>query len=352
MPEAEVLLSWPLHVSIPVFIAGAALILWSGTRLPVLGEGVARRTGIGATTLGLFVLAVVTSFPELAVTFGAMLGAEAPDLAFANVLGSNNFNVTILAFLPVGVAGGAVLSRVDARRYGRTCRLLILLTVVTGIGAWVGGLMPPGLSAVVFSLLIVGLFFWDLAGGRPGEAIAAGPGGTAAPPDRGATAGFVLHAAVVVVAGVLVALSGKAIAEHEFTTAAGAFRLGQTLVGTILVAVATSLPEVTVAFSAVRRAGSADMAVGTLLGSNSFNLAIFALGAPFLMFRGHDSGWSNLSPAGIVNAVTAVVLTLVVLAGMRATALDARRWATRAATAVLVPIYLIGLFLVYRMGGG
>jgi cation:H+ antiporter len=342
-------LSWPLSVSIPAFAVGAALILWSGTRLPVLGERVARRAGIGASTLGLFVLAVITSLPELAVTFAAMLGAGAPDLAFANVLGSNNFNVTVLALLPAGLAGGAVLSRVDTGRYARTCRLLIVLSVVSGIGALVGRFLPPGLSAVVFSLLIVGLFFWDLAGGRRGAPPEARD--AHAPADPRATTGFLLHAAVVVVAGVLVALSGKEIAEHEFVTAAGAFRLGQTFVGTILVAVATSLPEVTVAVSAVRRAGSADMAVGTLLGSNGFNLAIFALGAPFLMLRGHDSGWSNLSPAGIVNVVTAVVLTLVVLAGMRATALDARRRAARVATAVLVPIYLLGLFIVYRVGG-
>lgn len=338
---------WPLHASIPTFVVGAALILWSGTRLPIHGEAVARKAGVGATTLGLFVLAVITSLPELAVTFAAMLGASAPDLAFANVLGSNNFNVAILALLP---AGGAILSRVDAARYTRTCRLLIVLTIVSGIGAVVGRWMPPGLSAVVFSLLIVGLFFWDLAGGREGTPPAAGDG--PAPSDRRPVVSFVLHAVVVVVAGVLVALSGRALAEHEFTTSAGVFRLGQTFVGTLLVAVATSLPEVTVAASAVRKAGSADMAVGTLLGSNGFNLAIFALGAPFLMLRGHVSGWSRLSPGGIVNVVTAVVLTLVVLAGMRATALDVRRRAARAAAAVLIPIYLVGLFVVYRVSGG
>ena len=123
-------------------------------------------------------------------------------------------------------------------------------------------------------------------------------------------------------------------------------------VGTVFVAVATSLPEVTVAFGAVRRVRSADMALGTLLGSNSINLVIFAIGAPFLAISGGRSGWSVVQSVHTVNVATAVVLTLVVLAGMRATALDARRGAARVATAVLVPIYLVGLFLVYRGGGG
>jgi cation:H+ antiporter len=343
-------LAWPLHVSIPVFTSGALLILWSGSRLPIHGEGVAARAGIGATTLGLFVLAVITSLPELAVTFTAMLGVGAPELAFANVLGSNNFNVAVIALLPAGVAGLPILARVDRARYARTCRLLIVLSLIAGIGAWFGRLMPPGLSAVVFSLLIVGLFLWDLAGGRRGLAPPAPDLQAASDPH--VVTKFVLHAAVVVGAGILVALSGKQIAEHEFAAGARVIVLGQTFVGTILVAVATSLPEVTVAVSAVRRTGAADVAVGTLLGSNSFNLAIFALGAPFLMFGGHNSGWSELSSASMINVATAVVLTLVVLAGMRATALDARRRAARAATAVLIPIYLLGLFFVHRAGGG
>ena len=53
------------------------------------------------------------------VTFAAMLGAGAPDLAFANVLGSNNFNVAILALLP---AGGAPRERAGPRRAGSLLR--------------------------------------------------------------------------------------------------------------------------------------------------------------------------------------------------------------------------------------
>ncbi len=351
--KVEVLLSWPLHVSIPVFVAAAAAILLSGMRLPVLGERVARRAGIGATTFGLFVLAVITSLPELAVTLTAMLGVREPDLAMGNVLGSNNFNVMILAFLPAGLAGGALLRQVDVTRYTRTCLLLLVLTVITGAGIWIGKAMPPGLAAVVFSLLIVGIFLWEVgSGGRGSALVAEDPSRASSRSGSGDVAKFWLYAAVVVAAGVLVSRAGNEIAGHEFSTARGAFTLGTTFVGTVFVAIATSLPEVTVAFGAVRRARSADMALGTLLGSNSINLVIFAIGAPFLTISGGRSGWSVVQPVHMVNVVTAVVLTLVVLAGMRATALDGRRRAARVATAVLVPIYLVGLFLVYRGGWG
>jgi len=128
--------------------------------------------------------------------------------------------------------------------------------------------------------------------------------------------------------------------------------LGRTFVGTLFVAVATSLPEITVAFGAVRKARSADMALGTLLGSNSINLVIFAIGAPFLMFDRGRSGWSEIPPIHMINVVVALVLTFIVLAGMRTKVLDSGRAVARAATAVLVPIYLVGLFLIYRGGTG
>lgn len=352
-PKGGGLVSWSLQVSIPVFVGAAAVIWWSGMRLPVLGERVAARAGIGATTLGLFVLAVITSLPELAVTLAAMVGVKAPDLALGNVLGSNNFNVMILAFLPAGLAGGALLREVDARRYTRTCWLLICLTVITGGGILAGRAMPTGLAAVVFSLLIVGVFLWELSSGRRGAPIAEGrKRGARSRTDARETAHFLLYAAIVVAAGICVARAGNEIANHEFVGAGGAFTLGRTFVGTLFVAVATSLPEITVAFGAVKKARSADMALGTLLGSNSINLVIFAIGAPFLMIDRGRSAWSEIPPVHMVNVVTAIVLTLVVLAGMRTAVLDSRRAGARAAIAALVPIYLVGLFLIYRGASG
>lgn len=346
-------MSWPLHVSVPVFLAAAAAIFWSGMRLPIHGERIAQRAGIGATTLGLFVLAVITSLPELAVTLAAMLGVRAPDLALGNILGSNNFNVTVLAFLPACLAGGTLLRQVDVGRYTRTCVLLLVLTGITGAGIWAGRLMPSGLAAVVFSLLIVGIFLWELGSARRGIALA--PEGAGVASNRVGADGvgaFVLYAAVVVAAGIFISRAGYEIARYEFRTDEGVFTLGRTFVGTLFVAVATSLPEVTVALGAVRKARSADMALGTLLGSNSINLVIFAIGAPFLMIDRGRSGWSEIPPIHMVNVATAILLTLVVLAGMRATAPPAGSRVARSATVALVPIYLVGLFIVYRGGAG
>ncbi len=83
-----------------------------------------------------------------------------------------------------------------------------------------------------------------------------------------ATLQFVLSAAVIVAAGVALTRFGDAIADLT--------GLGRLIVGSILLAGATSLPELTVDISAVRF-GLPDLAVGDLMGSSLFNLLILAV---------------------------------------------------------------------------
>jgi len=149
----------------------------------------------------------------------------------------------------------------------------------------------------------------------------------------------------VVGGGFAIARGASGIASHEF---GGGFRLGYTFVGTLLVAVATSMPEVSVAYAAVRRAGLEDMALGTLLGSNTVNILVFAVGAPFLLLRGRESAWQLVDVSNLVSVVTALLLTLFVLVGITSRSLRAGRTTARVLVALMVPIYVLCLFLVYR----
>jgi len=340
-------------VEIALFIASAVVIIMSGTRLPSLGQRVAARMGIGETALGLFVLAVVTSLPELSVTITAMLRENAPDLALGNVLGSNNFNATSIVFLEALFVGGWFLGSVDSRRYTRTSRLLLLLTVIVGVGTLLGRLMPPWVTILVFSVPLMAIFIWEWHGGRgitledeiqtPEQKTEAGPTDIAA---------FVALSLLVIAAGFGLAWTGRMLAEYEFQLNGATFKLGQTFVGTLFVAIATSLPEVSVAYGALRKAKSTDIALGTLLGSNSFNILVFAIGAPLLMLGGKGvSGWSAVSPVNMVNVVTALVLTLIVLAGMSERWCRKPSWQPRLLASLMVPIYLVSIFLVGRLAG-
>lgn len=330
-----------------IFIVATVAVFLSGDRLPVVGKTVARRLGVSATSLGLFVLAVVTSLPELSVTLTAILREQAPDLAISNILGSNNFNITVVAVLELAVAGRAFVRAVDARRYGRTFFLLLALTAIVGVGVLFGGrIRPSSITWIVLSVPIVLIFVAESA---TGGAAPAGDGD--APPPGASTASlairFSLLSIVVIVAGYFMARSANAIALHEFHTDRGAFVLGQTFMGTLVVAVATSLPEVTVAWSALRRAASPDIALGTLLGSNTVNIVVFAVGAPLLYARSRVSGWAVVDDLNLVNVAAGLVLTLLAFAATRSPWCRVSRRRTRIVTGAMIPIYLVGLYLVY-----
>lgn len=333
-----------------IFIVATVAVFLSGDRLPVVGKAVATRFGVSATSLGLFVLALVTSLPELSVTLTAIVRERAPDLAIANILGSNNFNITTVAVLEFAFAGRAFVRAVDGRRYRRTFWLLLGMTAIVGAGVLLGDLVrPPSLAWAAFSLPIIVIFIAESATGRTVP-----PDGGASEPSPGASTSalavrFIVLSAIVVVAGFYMARSANAIALHEFRLNGRVLMLGQTFVGTLLVAVATSLPEVTVAWSALRRASSPDIAFGTLLGSNSINIMVFAVGAPLLYASSRVSGWAEIGDVNLVNVAAALVLTLIAFAAAASPWCGRSAGRTRFVVALMAPVYLAGLYLVYRL---
>jgi len=338
-----------LELHVALFIAGAAVILWSGSRLPVLARSVAVSLGIGATTIGLFVLALITSLPEFAVTLTAVLRGT-PDLALGNVLGSNNFNLAMIVFLEFVAARGVFLGYVDTSRFTKTCTLVIGFTAFTGLGVLLGWADISGLTPlVVVSVPIVAVFIIELLMGGRGV-IDEDDLTDAEPATSGEVLRFLGLAVLVVGAGVVVSNSADVIATHRFVVGGRPLVLGHSFVGSLFVAIATSLPEVTVAVSAVRGARSGDMALGTLLGSNSLNVLIFAVGAPLLWLREGRSGWSDLSQANLVNVAVALILTGTVLAAMRVATRGRPSALSRALVAIMAPVYLVGLYFVFRGG--
>ncbi len=350
-----------LHWNVLVFVVCAAAIWWSGSRLPVHGKALAGHLGIGAVAAGLFVLAIITSLPELSVTLSAMIREEAPDLALGNILGSNNFNLTIIALLEMAFVGGAFLKAVDSARYAKSCAALLLLTAIVGAGVVFGEkigsvYLPILLFSVPIALIFIiesvrGEFSVSEESGQGAEIDAGqqgGQGAEAAGSERTTAwhaAWFAVLAIVVVAAGFIMARSANSIALYEFP---GGSTLGQTLVGTLLVAIATSLPEVTVAFAAVRRARSPDMALGTLLGSNSINILIFAIGAGVHVAATGTSAWADVSPLNMVNVASGLVLTAIVLAGLKVGWFRSGSRRHGALLLSMIPIYLFALWLVHR----
>ncbi|MBX7165732.1 MAG: hypothetical protein K1X74_05230 [Pirellulales bacterium] len=146
---------------------------------------------------------------------------------------------------------------------------------------------------------------------------------------------FALAAAVIVVAGSFLTRYADALAVHT--------RLGQALAGAVLLATATSLPELTVDCSLARQ-GTVDIAVGDLLGSSLFNLLILA--GIDLVQRSPRRMLSRMAAAHALSATMSVMLTAICLIALL-THTDRTFLGVGPGPIALALVYVLGLRLVH-----
>lgn len=305
--------SLPLWSNVAVFVACAAIVWFAGTRLARYADAIAEKTGIGREFLGVLLLGGVTSSPELAVAVTAALSGV-PALSVNDLLGSAAFNVLIIALADAALGRDAitsVLASPGVLLQGVLGMILLALVAagvtvgdraIFGIGAWTWLMLAFYLGAVWIISHSQGLGAW-IPAGKPAARPRA-TGHTAAGPLRALIGRTTAAGAAILVAGFLLAKSGEALAEQS--------GLGVSFFGAAVLAIATSLPEVSTVLAAVRL-GRYEMAIADVFGTNLFNVAILFLidalyaGGPVLGEVGRFAAFA---------ALLAMVLTALFLAGM------------------------------------
>lgn len=134
------------------FAAAALVVLLAGTWLPLVADRLATATGLSRSFVGTLWLAFVTSLPEIAVTLAA-LRLNKLDLALANLLGSNLFNVVALAIDDAFYLRGPLLASVAPVHAG-TAMTAIIMTGLVIVGLV---MRPQGRVLRVVSWVSVGL---------------------------------------------------------------------------------------------------------------------------------------------------------------------------------------------------
>lgn len=247
-------------------VAGLALLVGGGELLVRGAAGAARIIGISPLVVGLLVVSAATSAPELAVTIDSVARGE-PGLAVGNVVGSNIVNVLLILGLSAAVAPLLVkrqLVRLDLPVMLGVSVLFLVLSLDGALQWWDGLILVACL--VVHSVVTVRT-------GRRADVDT---------PDREILSAPV--AALLVALGVGVLVGGANLLVGGAVDIAAAFGVSGLVVGLTVVAIGTSLPELATSLVALRR-GERDMAVGNIIGSNIFNIAL-VLGLPALLFPG------------------------------------------------------------------
>lgn len=326
-----------------IFLISATMVGWAGVRLAETGDEIAEKARLSRLVVGMLMVAAATSLPEIVIDVSAAL-SDAPDLAVGDLFGSSMANMAILGLVDL-MGRHQVWNRVEAG-HPRVASVAIALTALATLGL----LTPTGLSlgwVGIEPVLITGAYVASLAWMRRSPHSRFG-GEVPLPLDDGREEGVRLRPAVlrflgatalIFVAAPVVALSAEGISDE-----AG---IGQTFVGTTLLAFTTSLPELVASLAALRIRAH-DLAVGNLFGSNCFNM-VALLFADVAYLEGPLLG--AVHPGQAVGGLAAILLMSIALAAIvHGTEVRIRRLEPDATLLLLV--YLASLFAVWSSGGG
>ena len=315
-------LSTPLLVL--VFAAGAAATWAAGVYLSKTTDSLDRRLGLGDALGGLILLAVAGTLPEIAIVASAALGGHL-DLAVGNLIGGVAIQTLVLVVLdaaagpelPLSFLVGSLIPVVEALLV-----VVVLAAVLAGAAlpasTSVAGVSPTSIVAVL--LWLAGLWIvsrmqkepkWtvEMPGSRPGRRHRREQHPEEPRPYVKRSTAFValvfgLASAVTLGAGVALQESGNLLA--------GRMGLQGAIFGATILAAATALPEISSGIAAVRL-GDHQLAVGDILGGNSFQITLFLLadllaGTPVIVAARHSDIW--LGGAGLL--MTAIAAAAVI----------------------------------------
>ncbi|MCA9408394.1 MAG: hypothetical protein KC733_06875 [Candidatus Omnitrophica bacterium] len=260
------------------FIISAVVIVLAGIRLTVYADKLCEQLSLGKVWIGIVLLGIVTSLPEAITCIVSIVSLKANNLAIGNLVGSNNFNPMLLVMMDLFYRKGAITNDIAPNRSHNLSALFAeILSLIVIFEIYYSSrnslIMIGPISAGSGVILILYFIFMRFLAGVNSTENPVGVVDKALSVDHKnhlikIWINLVLCALVVVIGAIWLAKSSDVIAEKS--------GLGRTFVGSTLLAMVTSLPEMVVSLSAMRL-GSLDLAIGNIFGSNMTNLFILAI---------------------------------------------------------------------------
>ena len=307
-------------------IGGFCALIWSADRFVNAAAAVAKSVGVSKVVIGLTIVAVGTSAPEIMVAIQSCI-VSTGELAIGNAIGSNIANIGLVLGVTALVRelpfAGTTLRREMPWLIGATVLALVCLFNYH-LGVLDGVALLAGLAFLLYRLK-------SASGGQLADSVESE---LAELPDM--TMG---RAAAWFLAGLLVLLASSDLLVVAAGEVARRFHVSEVVIGLTIVAVGTSLPELSVTVTAALR-GHAGMAIGNIVGSNILNiLAVLSIPAllapqaitPLILWRDY----------GVMLALTALLVFF-------AYGIGSRKVITRFEGVVLVAAWMGFTWLAYH----
>lgn len=263
-------------LDIAILIVGLALVIVGSDYMVDGASDIARRSGISEFVIGLTIVGIGTSTPEMVVSFLSAFRAQA-DMAIGNVVGSNIFNT----FIILGVTA-LILPLVITRRTARydlpinvAASLLLMLLC---LDSTLFGLERDCLGRIdgaIMLLLFAGYMYLSFKNGKDEEAVSDDGEETAKPLPR-------VWISIIMITGGLVALvAGGHLFVDKATVIARHIGWSDKLIAVTILAAGTSMPELaTCVVAAFKKKGQ--LALGNIIGSNISNILLILGGSALI----------------------------------------------------------------------
>ena len=258
--------------AIAFLIIGLGFLVWSADKLVYGAAALARNFGISPLVIGMTILAMGSSAPEMMVSATAALDGKT-DTAVGNVLGSNIANIALILGItalikPLSISSGVIR---------RELPLMIGVTLLAGALLWDNhlGFYEGVLLFVLFAAFLFAMLQISRSEKKNGDAFleeqeSEVPEGVSNP-----------KAAMWVVVGLIILpLSANMLVDNAVVIAKF-FGMSDLVIGLTIIAVGTSLPELAASLAGIMK-GEDDMAVGNIIGSNVFNI-LAVMGIPGIL---------------------------------------------------------------------
>ena len=259
-----------IALSAVLFVICAGVIARAGFVLTRTADRLAQTYGWGRSWVGMALLATVTSLPELAAGLSAVLWVNAPNLAVGNALGACVFNLGFLVVVD-GLQRRQPMYAQASDTHLLSAAFGVVMAGFVGMSLIAGEGVPALRHVGAYTPLLLALYLLVIKAVGDRDLLTA--------PSRDQGSDCIAQRLRIWrrfgLAALGVTASGIALPEVA-DTLASALGLRRAVVGTLMMAAVTTLPEMAVTIAALRLR-ALDLAIGNLLGSNLFNLAILAL---------------------------------------------------------------------------
>lgn len=316
-------------ISLILIIVGFALLIKGADFLVDGASNVAKKFHIPEIIIGLTIVSIGTSMPELFVSTTSIINGSS-DMSIGNIIGSNVCNLLLILGL------SAIIRPVEFKRETRLIEnpMCFAITLIFAFVCNTSGMVSKN-EALILLVLFIMFIAYTIIMGIKGEKFDEKDAGLKMKNETSKAISIVKNSIYIII-GIVALKYGGDLTVNNATKIARMFNVSEKIIGLTILAVGTSLPELVTSVTAAVK-GNSDIAIGNIIGSNIFNV-LFIMGVSAMISPLQYNFTYNVQ--FVILAIASIVLALFPI-------IPPRNKMTRANGIVYVLMYCIYLGILF-----